>query len=310
MTLWGKDISGFQSGPAQGPDFGWVKQSEGTYRVDPGAARPRGNVPWVGSYHYLRPGASSPEAEAKWIVYHHPKDRDGICLDIEAGMGEAPYPTPRLSGAQIDDYSARVAQLVHDTLGLPVVIYCARSYAAILNKTLALPYTRLWLATLDQHFGSTWNGHTVWFNQYVWTPLDGDLFNGDAATLKHQISGATIVGQNTPPVAPTPAAHPLPRYPALPGVRLGELSLAQWNAMVSRGDTTFHPVVRCIQHVLNMFGDGPLQEDGSIGPSTLAALNHFKTQTGLPDQGTPSSILTIQQWIVMSTRSNRFIGRK
>ena len=307
-TLWGKDISGFQSGPADGPDFCWVKQSEGTYNADAGAGRLRGNVPWVGSYHYLRPGRTSPEAEARWIVEHHPANRDGICLDIEAGMGEAPYPTPLLSGSQIDDYSARVAQLVHDALGMPVVIYCARSYGAILRKTLALPYTRLWLATLNPNFGSTWNGLNVWFNQYVWTPLDGDLFNGDLATLRREISKGDVLPGPAPAVVPTPPAHPLPQYPALPGVKLGELSLTQWNSMVSRGDTTFHPVVRCIQHVLNMFGDGPLVEDGCIGPSTRMALKHFQAQTGLPSQ--TESLLTIQQWIVMSTRSNRFIGRR
>lgn len=326
-TLWGKDISAHQGGPAVGPDFCWIKQSEGTYNSDRGAGRTRAGVPWVGAYHYGRPGRSSPEAEAKWIVDHFPKDRDGICLDIEAGMGEMPYPIPLLTGQAIDNHFARVAQLVHDALGLPVVVYCARSYGYILRKTLALPFVRLWLATLNPHFGSTWNGNVVWFNQYVWTPIDGDLFNGDATDLARYIGGAQIPagpGTSAPtpvltpvltpavdtPVVPppTPAVSTVPQCPPVPGVTLGTLSLAQWNAMVARGDRNSHTAAVLIQHVLNMFGDGPVTEDGVIGPNTLAALAHFQVQTGLPSQ--TRSILTIPQWVVASTHSNRFHGSR
>lgn len=257
MTLHGIDISNNQPGPLRNygdHDFAFCKATEGDYYVDTQLGRNLTGTPWVGHYAYVRPGKSSPQAQAQYFHDHAPLTTDAYALDIESGLGSgdgSPYPTPSMSSGDLDKWSADCATTLHNLTKRPVIIYCARNYGQILRTTLGLPFTRLWLATLDPNFPTTWNGFHVAFNQHSWTPIDKDLFNGSTVDLAQYRQPQGTAPQPAAKAAGIYVVRGTQRAPGNPG----------FNAAVQR-----------------RLG---ITADRSWGPQTTAALIAFQTAHGL-----------------------------
>jgi len=257
MPLHGIDISNNQPGPLRNfgnNDFAFCKAVEGTYYVDTQLDRDLNGTPWVGHYAYVRPGKSTPQAQAQYFYDHAPKTTAGYALDIETGLGAgdgSPYPTPSLSEGDVDKWSADCATELNRLTHRPIIVYCARNYGQILRTTLGLPFTRLWLATLDPNFPTTWNGFHVAFNQHSWNPIDKNLFNGSAADLDKYRRPQGVEAQ--------PASKAAGLYVVL-------------HAQSAPSNPKF------TTHLQNQLG---ITADGSWGPQTTAALIAFQTAHGL-----------------------------
>jgi GH25 family lysozyme M1 (1,4-beta-N-acetylmuramidase) len=192
-----------ESAALSAPGFVWMKAGEGLHSVDTAFPRwaPRMKGRRAGAYWYCLPGEGDPEGAAR--KFHDTAESavlDGWALDVETGPQDS----------STDQWVEECCMNLHHLTGKPVVIYCARSYASILRATLALPFTLLWLATLDLNYPDTFEGRPVLINQYSWagspsgggSKVDLDVLHGTADDWDTLVAGKTLE-----PITP-PAAEP------------------------------------------------------------------------------------------------------
>lgn len=186
MTLNGFDIySGTPEADvvkALASDFVIVKASEGATYVNPKhdehVQRTRTAGKLVGHYHYARPESNGPDTEARsFLRAAKALPGDVVVLDFEPPQILPVYPAWVLGFADV----------VTSTTGAPCWLYTNQSQGRAL-MSLSTPEQRvqlalmpLWKAYYQTAVGDLmgWPTWACW--QRTSTPMDADVFNGDAA---------------------------------------------------------------------------------------------------------------------------------
>lgn len=219
-ALFGCDVSNYQTPSQQQGSFAVIQASAGSGWVNPAHA---GHVAYarsvgrlVNHYHWALPD-QDPIAEAKWFLsVANPIPGEGVSLDLEVLQGTA---------AQRSSYAAAWLSYVESQSGASPFLY---SYLSYLNSIDCTPLRRfpLWMAYPNNTPGvnvplagwSAWTAH-----QYAWSPIDRDVFNGDAAvwarlSVPRSTPAPPPVPKPVPPPAPKPVPPPPVSKPAPPGL--------------------------------------------------------------------------------------------
>lgn len=184
-----------------------------TFRANWAGSKAAGVV--RGAYHFGRPDlGNTPEAEADWFlsrVLPGLQPGDLLALDLESGTGN------------LAAWAARWLARVRARAGFAPMLYASPNFMATRGITFANigGHYGQWLADWTAHEPGPTNGWPViaiW--QYGSATLsgvgkvDGDLFNGDRATLvkygKPGTPPAPTPAPNPAPVPPTPTPEPVP----------------------------------------------------------------------------------------------------
>jgi hypothetical protein len=179
VSLYGVDISAYQSGPPKGKDFYFIKATEGTSYTDShlGAwlVQIEGWGALPGAYHFAHPEDNNPIGEADYFLNAmapYMKDDLVLCLDHETATS-----SPAHDAAWAREFMAYV---VSKTNRIPWV-YCNQSFVDD-GRCVGLGSYPLWLAKYaaisDTGIGP-WK--TLTSQQYTSSPEDEDVFFGDKA---------------------------------------------------------------------------------------------------------------------------------
>lgn len=177
MTMYGVDISNWQSSTPAGYDFYIIKASEGNGYKDPRLDQHYNQVKaWgkpYGFYHFARPDlGNTPQAEADWflsLVGHHAK-KCIYALDLE---GTA------LRYADYANWARQWLDHVQIKTGVKPLIYIQGNIADNVARTVVSGDYGLWAAS-DPSWYDQWK--FIVMQQSVYDNLDHNTFYGDINT--------------------------------------------------------------------------------------------------------------------------------
>ena len=177
MTMYGVDISNYQSSTPAGYDFYIIKASEGNGYKDPCLDQHYNQVKaWgkpYGFYHFARPDlGNTPQAEADWflsLVGHHAK-KCIYALDLEGSA---------LKYADYANWARQWLDHVYSKTGVKPLIYIQGSIADNVARTVVSGDYGLWAAS-DPSWYDQWK--FIVMQQSVYDNLDHNTFYGDIST--------------------------------------------------------------------------------------------------------------------------------
>lgn len=285
--LHGCDIASYQTVETESkysPDFVIVKCSEGISYINPlyhdQIAWARDNHKLVMHYHFAQSNDSTYEAD---YFLHNIDLRPGelVCLDMEVGGLN-----PSRAAWTLDWLN-----YVESKLNMRPVLYLNQNWATQLgNWVKGLKLYPLWIAHYIKPEGNpNLCGWSVWtFQQYTSTPIDLDVFNGDATTwAKLADTGimppTPVVVKPPAPVVTKPPAIMVPVYP---------LPAKHYFGMES-SDTYCHSgwhgqwasSIRLYQNKMYNRGWKAMIVDGSYGKTTESITRQFQTEKHLTVDG-------------------------
>lgn len=267
----GTDLSSYQPvlTTAAGLDFVFVKASEGTGWTDPHFAANweflAGQPVHRGAYHFFHPALPAADQAALFmsvVTGQGLRPGDMLAGDFEITEGTDPGPPARRFLTEITAASETVTGGQH----CPVLCY---SYLDFLRNLAPCTGYPLWLASYASTAPASaapWSTWAFWQWSGGGGPhgADQDAFNGTRTALDSWIS--TYTGRQPPPApAPDWTAQLMQQLPLLQQGATGEDVRTLQACLYARSET--------------------VSIDGTFGPKTKAALQHFQAARGLTADG-------------------------